>query len=162
MKLRIILLLMALLLLLPAAACRAESPLVEKPLEEIMDTLYERAAEYGFAPTWNLELVDIPITPDKNDWYFGAEIDYAEALASEYIIMPPAYSVCLVRVRPGDDAAAIAETIRANADPMKWVCTGVSKVEVLWTGDLVLLIMADGTNADALADAFEALFEMRQ
>lgn len=159
MKLRMSLLLMALLLLLPAAACRAELPLAEKPLAEIMDALYERAtAEYGFAPTWNLELIDIPITPDKNNWYFGTEIEYAEALASEYIMMPPAYSVCLVRVRPGDDAAAIAETLRESADPHKWVCTSAGAVAVEYSGDLVLLIMADGTNADALTDAFEALF----
>ena len=64
MKSRMGLLLVALLLLLSTAACRAESPLAEKPLAEIMDALYERAtAEYGFAPTWNLELIDIPITP---------------------------------------------------------------------------------------------------
>ncbi|MBR7137189.1 MAG: hypothetical protein IKC99_03935, partial [Clostridia bacterium] len=131
MKSRISLLLIALLLLLSAAACRAESPLAEKPLAEIMDALYERAtAEHGFVPTWNLELIDIAITPDKNDWYFGTEIEYAEALASEYVIMPPAYSVCLVRVQPGDDAAAIAETLRASADPYKWVCTSAGAVAV--------------------------------
>ena len=159
MKSRMKLWLMVLLLLLPAAACRAESPLAEKPLEEIVDALYERAtAEYGFAPTWNLELIDIPITPDKNDWYFGTEIEYAEALASEYVIMPPAYSVCLVRVQPGDDAAAIAETLRESADPYKWVCTSAGAVAVEHSGDLVLLIMAEPENTEALRQAFTELF----
>ena len=41
---------------------------------------------------------------------------------------------------------------------MKWVCTGVDRVEVLWSGNLVFLVMADGTNADALVSAFETLF----
>ena len=158
MKSRLSLLLMALVLVLSAAACRAESPLSEKPLAEIMDALYEKATgEYGFTPTWNLEMIEIPITADKNDWYFGTELEYAEALASEYIIMPPAYSVCLVRVRPGDDAALVAEKIRANADPYKWVCTGAGAVAVESNDDLVLLVMADKENTEALQKAFIAL-----
>ena len=151
--------LLTILAVVGLAACDAETSLADAPLTEIMDEVYAVAGEqYGFEPHWQLDIVQKPIDPTENEWYFGANIAYEEALASEYVIMPPAYSVCLVRVAATDSAETVAATIRASADPRKWVCTGVSRVEVLWSGNLVFLVMADGTNADALVSAFETLF----
>ena len=52
--------------------------------------------------------------------YFGTDFDFAEAVASEYMI-GGGYSFCLVRV-DSDRTEEIADLIETHADPGKWIC----------------------------------------
>lgn len=153
----------ALLLLLPFAACgrsgKSDGDRVfvsQMSLEEIITYIYDRAkADRGFAKTEGL--VNTEITKDTCAYYFGAEIPFEEAVASEYEMQPPAYSLCIARIGEDEDIEAVKETVRQNANPMKWVCTGVSTVAVEHVEDVVLLVMADEEEAESLAEAFLSL-----
>ena len=153
----------ALLLLLQVAACgrTGESDgdrvfVSQMSLEEIVTYIYDRAkADGGFTATEGL--VNTEITADRCAYYFGAEIPFEEALASEYEMQPPAYSLCVARIGEDEDIEAVKETVRQNANPMKWVCTGVSAVEVEHVEDVVLLVMAGDEEAKSLAEAFLSL-----
>ena len=72
-------------------------------------------------------------------------------------MQPPAYSLCVARIGEDEDIEAVKETVRQNANPMKWVCTGVSAVEVEHVEDVVLLVMAGEEEAKSLAEAFLSL-----
>ena len=153
----------ALLLLLPVAACRrtGESDgdrvfVSQMSLEEIITYIYDRAkADGGFTATEGL--VNTEITAERCAYYFGAEIPFEEAVASEYEIQPSTYSLCVARIGEDEDIEAVKETVRQNANPMKWVCMGASTVLVESVDDVVLLLMTDEDKADVLAEAFLSL-----
>ncbi|MDI9463419.1 MAG: hypothetical protein QM368_07430 [Bacillota bacterium] len=88
----------------------------------------------------------------------GTEIDFQEAVASEPLIMPSAYELCLVRVKEGADIENIKKQIKDNVDPMKWVCVGVDPENIIVDniGNVIILIMSDD-QGEALHKAFLAL-----
>lgn len=154
-----------LLLLLPFAACGKTDGtgddrvfVSEMSLEEIITYIYDKAAaDGGFTEKEGIGLANTEITQDTCAYYFGAEIPFEQAVASEYEMQPPAYSLCVARIGEDEDIEAVKETVRQNADPMKWVCTGVSTVLVESVDDVVLLVMADEEAAAALSSAFLSL-----
>ena len=142
-------------------------------LEEILDAIYK---EGGYSKSLTT-LIDTPVPEDPDasfdNYLFTSEIDdnnfayflgqtkfsFERAIASEPSIMPTLlHTVCLVKIKAGDDGDALAETIKKNADPMKWVCTGLSDKDVYVDrqGDVILLVMnhADG---EALISAFRKI-----
>ena len=69
-----------------------------------------------------------------------------------------AFSLVLVRTAEGAEPKAVAEEIKNNVDPRKWVCVGADEVIVAGYSDTVMLIMVDsqlGLNAQSYVDAFE-------
>ena len=87
---------------------------------------------------------------DKKDGYTG--------LASEALIGSIAHSVVLVRVPEGASAKSVAASIKANADPRKWICVEAEKTIVKYHKRTVLLIMSDTDTANAIAANFDALY----
>ena len=84
------------------------------------------------------------ITKENSEYYLGIpNMEFAEALASEPMMNAQAHSICLVRVKEGDDAKAIAEQIRTSVNPRKWICVGVERDDVITAvrGDLILLVV---------------------
>ena len=94
------------------------------------------------------------------DYYMIAEIlmdedfGYAAGLSSsEGIVagascasgmMTCAYSMVLVTLEEGADAAAIAADFEANVDWMKWVCVQPSNALICQKDNMVLCLVADG------------------
>ena len=56
--------------------------------------------------------------------------------------------------------AKVAKMVKENADPRKWVCTGLSDndVYVEYADDVVLLVMS-AEDGEALAEAFRAVMK---
>ena len=71
---------------------------------------------------------------------------------------PGAYSLCLVRVKEGTDIEQMKKDIKENVDPMKWICVGVDKENVIVDSidDVIFLVMSN-TNAQQMHEAFLAL-----
>ena len=82
-----------------------------------------------------------------------------EGLASEGLISAIAHSVVLVRVPDGSDANAVAEDIKANANPRKWICVEAEKTNVSVHGNTILLVMSFEDTADAITSNFDALWK---
>ena len=142
----------------------------EMALEDILSAIYKKGG-YSKMLTTLIEtpvpeeddftnyLVTSEITDNNCAYFLGkADIEFERAIASEANINPTTYSLCLVKAKEGQDVETLANTIKKNADPMKWVCTGISPdhVYVDHIGDIVILIMSD-TDGEALLEAFRSL-----
>ena len=165
---KILLLIMALATVLSFTACKETSDQkdnnksgnIEGSLEEILDKIYETAdvddnfREYVKSGTFNEE-----VTAERAEYFLGkSDIEFQEALASEPMIQPGAYSLVLLRAKEGADIEKIKTDIKDNINPMKWVCVGVSEENIIVDniGDIVFLVMSDD-QAQPLHEAFLAL-----
>lgn len=120
-------------------------------LEEIMDKLMLNVSELP-------SVQNTALTSDNFETFaFIPQPEGAEGLASEGMISAIAHSVVLVRAKDDVSASTIANDIRANANPSKWICVTAEKTEVLQSGRLVLLVMSFETTANAIIDNFTEL-----
>ncbi|MDR1619471.1 MAG: hypothetical protein LBS18_02235, partial [Clostridiales bacterium] len=131
----------------------AQGPFDGKTLETVMDEIYAGAG------------VDIPslgtieITAENETAFLGTSgIKFSEAIASEPMIGAVAYSVCLVRVQPGEDIEKVKQSIKENANPSKWICVNVDESNVIVdsAGDVIILVMTN-EYAKSIHDSFVAL-----
>lgn len=164
---KLLLFMMTVTAVLSLAACKADnaeqtgsSAKLEGSLEEIMDKIYETAEiDDSFRDYVTNRTTKEVVTAERNEYYLGsADIEYKEALASEPMIQPGAYSLVLVRVNEGADIDKIKTQIKENVDPNKWICVRVQEENVIVDsiGDIVFLVMSDD-QAKPLHDAFLAL-----
>lgn len=156
---RIGILMMAALLLAGAVGCAGNAaaggnPFDGKTLADILDELY------AGADVEIPSLETVAITAENEAAFLGTSgLKFSEAIASEPAISAIAYSVCLVRMQPGEDVEAARQAIEENANPAKWICAQVTdpkNVIVDSAGDVIILIMTD-EYAQALHESFKAL-----
>ncbi len=99
------------------------------------------------------------VTADKFSWYFGIEaIEGAEGLASESMIGSIAHSICILRLPEGSDAGKIADSVKENIDPRKWICVEAEKTIVKQKDNIIVLIMTFEDVADAVAANFDSIY----
>jgi len=164
---RLFLLLVAFIMIFSLAACNGSKPAgkdednnLEGSLETILNNIYDTAqVDDNFKDYIKNGLMVTPINSDNIKYHLGLdELEYEEAIASEPMIQPGAYSLCLVRVKEDADIEKIKEDIKNNADPRKWICVGVDPKNVIVDsiGDVIFLVMSD-KQAKPLHDAFTAL-----
>lgn len=109
-------------------------------------------------------LMTVEITAENEMGFLGANgIPYERAIASEPTMMPTRYSLCLLKVKAGENAAEVAKQVKKSANPRKWVCTGVSEddVYVEYADDIVILVMSE-QDGEALMDAFRSAMQKEQ
>ena len=132
----------------------------EGSLEDILAKIYDTAkVTDSFRDYIKDGLMTVAITPENVSYHLGKDtIDFDSAIASEPMIQPGAYSLCLVRVKGGADIEQIKTDIKESVDPRKWVCVGVepSNIIVDSIGDVIFLVMSDD-QAKPLHNAFVAL-----
>ena len=80
--------------------------------------------------------------------------EYTEGLASEAMIGSIAHSVVLLRAEDEAAAETLKEDVKANVDPRKWICVEAEEVITDNIGDLVILIMSDGTLEMCIRDRY--------
>lgn len=134
----------------------------EGSLEEILAEIYDTAElSDQFREYIETGLQTTQITPDNITYHFGtADLEYEVAIASEPIMSPSAYELCLIRVKDGADIEKIKTAIKENVDPMKWVCVGVDPDNIYVDNieNLVVLIMSD----DAGKELHEAFLKLNK
>lgn len=109
-------------------------------------------------------LMTVEITAENEMGFLGANgIPYERAIASEPTMMPTRYSLCLLKVKEGEDVAEVAKQVKKSANPMKWVCTGVSDDDVYvdYADDIVILVMSE-QDGEALIEAFRFVMQKEQ
>ena len=75
----------------------------------------------------------------------------------ESMIGAQAFSLVMVRTAEGADTKAVAQEMKDNIDPRKWICVCADEVMVAGYGDTVMFIMVDtmmGLHAQSYVDAF--------
>jgi len=134
--------------------------ILDDSLEVILQAIYDTAnLPESFKSFLEDGVATVQINDDNIEYHLGKKgIEFKEAIASEPLIQPSAYSLCLVRVKEGADVEKIKKEIRDNVNPNKWVCIGVDKENVIVDsiGDVIFLVMSN-EGAKPLHDAFMAL-----
>ncbi|WP_051650708.1 hypothetical protein [Lachnoclostridium phytofermentans] len=131
-----------------APTATPEAPAEKKSLEDMMSTILDGV---------NLPMV-MNTTIDENNFSYYLNLDAipgAEGLASDAAMMSVAHSVVLLRVPSGSDVKSIANEVKANANPRKWICVEAEKVSVTYKDDVILLVMSTEEVADAIVANFE-------
>ena len=81
-----------------------------------------------------------------------------EGAVYEPMMGSQAFSLVLVRVADAAKAKQVAEDMKANIDPRKWICVQADQVMLAGYGDVVMFIMLDsalGKTAQSFVDAFQ-------
>lgn len=110
--------------------------------------------------------VDVTDTSEDGLWavkyYTG--LDNADAITEAAVFEPMmgsiAYSMVMVRLAEGQDAAAVAEAMKNGIDTRKWICVEADDLMVAGYGDVVMLIMVgsdSGMTAQSFVDAFQTI-----
>jgi hypothetical protein len=133
---------------------------LEGSLDDILAAIYDTAeVDDSFKDFIKDGLMTTPITSENVAYHLGKDgIEFESAIASEPIMQPGAYSLCLVRVKEGADIEKIKTDIKENVNPQKWICVGVDPENIIVDsiGDVIFLVMSD-EQAKPLHDAFLAL-----
>jgi hypothetical protein len=123
----------------------------EMKLSDIMTKILDKVA--NLPEIWDIELT-------SENFHSYAFVDYKdgyEGLCSEAMINACPHSVVLIRVPDSEDASAVAQSMRDNADPQKWICVGAEKVIVRQYGKTILLIMSFTQIANQIVTNFDTL-----
>ena len=139
----------------PTPAVTPDPTAPDAELSGLVDSIY---AEY------EVPIMTVVTAVDVNDstWIKpytglddGSQLD--AAVVSESAIGSQAYSLVLVRVADGVDAAQVADQMAAGIDPRKWVCVTADDIMVGSAGNIAMLVMVDSQldiSAQSIADAF--------
>ncbi len=132
-----VVILLSLVLLLTACGPGNENQAINSmSLEEILNKVTEDINEMPESETIEVIAEYYP------SFLFIDFIEESEALASEALLSAVAHSLVLLKLPEGSDVEAIRTEIENKADPMKWVCVGAEKVEVVSKGNVILLVMS--------------------
>ena len=139
------------------AGCAGKTKNVEGSLESLMEKLYENVDGSVQVPfVNNIELSENMEFPESGIVYFiGAkDIPFTEGIASEALIGAIAHSIVLLRMADNANIENAKKQIKDGIDPMKWICNGVTREEIIVEniGNLVVLILSP--DGPAYRDAF--------
>lgn len=156
---------LAVAMMLTMVACGGKEAAADKtPLEGTME---ENAAKIlEIAPVaFNAGLMPVDLTDTSEDglwalsYYTGLQSaeNVTDVAVYESMMGSQAFSLVLVRTAEGADAKAVAQEMKDNIDPRKWICVGADEIMAAGYADTVMLIMVDsqlGLNAQSYVDAF--------
>lgn len=110
--------------------------------------------------------IDLKDTSEEGLWalksYTGLDSakDITDVAAYEPMTGAQAFSLVLVRVAEGANAKDVAQQMKENIDPRKWICAMADQVAAAGYGDVVMFVMVDsglGKTAQSYVDAFANL-----
>ena len=110
--------------------------------------------------------LDLADTSEEGLWalksYTGLDSakDLTDAAAYEPMTGAQAFSLVMVRVAEGANAKDVAQKMKENIDPRKWICAMADQVMAAGYRDTVMFIMVDsglGKTAQSYVDAFKNL-----
>ncbi len=115
-------------------------------LEAIINDIYANKA-----PQFMLGTIPVDLTDEFSyTTYLGLDdpSKISEAIVSEAMIGAQAYSLVVAKVADGQDAAAIAEEMKAGINPRKWICVEADDIKTATSGNLVCFCMIDSEYAE--------------
>ena len=134
-----------------------ESPADSSEPDDIM-SLSEIMAQLNQYDEEMPVLMDAPLSAEEYSGnLFINYIEGSEALMSSPMIGSIAHCVVLLRLPEGSDVSGVAEQIKVNANPRKWICVEAEAVEVRTSGNIVMLVMSSQTAVDKVVSNFELL-----
>lgn len=156
----------------PATQKPADKPAAEKPADKPATTPTEPAPDepeesQDLGPVMDSLMAgvnDLPMVGslalDSSNFKNYSFVDWADGyqgIVSEAMVNAVAHSVVLVEVPEGGDAAAVAKSMKDNANPRKWICVEAESVQAASRGRLAILVMSSQSIADQVIANFNAL-----
>lgn len=136
---------------------------VEGTMEELLNKVVEQNPVEFMGGVMPVDVADTSEDGLANLFNFtGLQTpeNITEAAVYEPMMGSIAFSMVMVRVAEGADAMAVAEAMKANINPRKWVCVEADDLMVAGYGDVVMLIMVssqNGMTAQSFVDAFQTV-----
>lgn len=133
---------------------------VEGTMEELLNKIVEINPVEFMGMTMPIDLTD---TSEEGLWMLkdNTGLENADNITEAAVFGPAmgsiAFSMVMVRTAEGADVKAVAETMKNNINPRKWICVEADDLQVVSFGDVVMLIMVETTNGMAsqpFVDAF--------
>lgn len=134
---------------------------LEGTMEELANQIItEQPVEFmgGIIP------VDLADTSEDGLWaiQYYTGLENADQITDVAVYEPMmgsiAFSMVLVRVNGSENAPAVAEAMKSGIDQRKWICVEADDLQVVYFGDVVMLIMVGsetGMTAQSFVDAFD-------
>ena len=158
---KMIALVLVLVMALSLAACgnkAADKTPLAGTMEENTLKVMEIAPVEFMGAVLPVDLADADAT-----WYFTGLSDAAQitdVAVYEPMMGSQAFSLVMVRAAEGVDAKEVAQQMKDNIDPRKWICVGADEIMAAGYGDTVMFIMVDsqlGLSAQTYVDAFKTV-----
>ena len=158
---KMIALVLVLVMALSLAACgnkAADKTPLAGTMEENTLKVMEIAPVEFMGTVLPVDLADADAT-----WYFTGLSDAAQitdVAVYEPMMGSQAFSLVMVRAAEGVDAKEVAQQMKDNIDPRKWICVGADEIMAAGYGDTVMFIMGDsqlGLSAQTYVDAFKTV-----
>ena len=139
----------------------ADKAPLEGTMEENVMKVMEIAPVEFMAGTMPVDLTD---TSEDGKWalsYFTglqSADNVTDVCVYEPMMGSQAFSLVMVRTAEGADAKAVAQEMKDNIDPRKWICVGADEMMVVTYSDVVMLVMLDsqlGLSTQTFVDAFQ-------
>ena len=159
-KLIALMLVMVMAVSMVACGNKTKTPLTGTMEENVMKVMEIAPVEFmgGIMP------VDLADTSEDGKWalsYFTG-LQSADSITDVAVYEPmmgsQAFSLVMVRTAEGADPKAVAQEMKDNIDPRKWICVGADEMMVVTYSDVVMLIMLDsqlGLSTQTYVDAFQ-------
>ena len=158
-KLIALVLVMVMAVSMVACGNKTKTPLTGTMEENVMKVMEIAPVEFMAGPV----PVDLTDTSEEGQWalnYFTG-LQSAESVTDVCVYEPmtssQAFSLVMVRTAEGADPRAVAQEIKDNIDPRKWICVGADEMMAAGYADTVMFIMLDsqlGLRAQTYVDAF--------
>ena len=158
---KLIALALVLVMTLSLAACgnkAADKTPLAGTMEENVLKVMEIAPVEFMGTVLPVDLADADAT-----WYFTGLSDAAQitdVAVYEPMMGSQAFSLVMVRTAEGVDVKEVAQQMKDNIDPRKWICVGADEIMAAGYGDAVMFIMVDsqlGLSAQTYVDAFKTV-----
>ena len=158
---KMIALVLVLVMALSLAACgnkAADKTPLAGTMEENTLKVMEIAPVEFMGTVLPVDLADADAT-----WNFTGLSDAAQitdVAVYEPMMGSQAFSLVMVRTAEGVDAKEVAQQMKDNIDPRKWICVGADEIMAAGYGDTVMFIMVDsqlGLSAQSYVDAFKTV-----
>ena len=108
-------------------------------------------------------IIPVDLSDADATWYFTGLSDASkitDVAVYESMMGAQAFSLVMARTAEGVEPKEVAQEMKDNIDPRKWVCVGADEVMAAGYGDTVMFIMVDsqlGLSAEDYVDAFKTV-----
>ena len=108
-------------------------------------------------------IIPVDLSDADATWYFTGLSDASkitDVAVYESMMGAQAFSLVMARAAEGVEPKEVAQEMKDNIKPRKWVCVGADEVMAAGYGDTVMFIMVDsqlGLSAQTYVDAFKTV-----
>ena len=108
-------------------------------------------------------IIPVDLSDADATWYFTGLSDASkitDVAVYESMMGAQAFSLVMARAAEGVEPKEVAQEMKDNINPRKWVCVGADEVMAAGYGDTVMFIMVDsqlGLSAQTYVDAFKTV-----